>query len=134
VRLAKELCHQLCQGWDNAPYGGVHVSVRALILALARFEIASKDQTGALENAWAAHRKPYRLDVEERISARGLGELPALKMYNRVPGPNSASQWSEFSPAATELTPVAAYAEQWKRETVQTCPESSRNQGPVDHS
>jgi len=42
------------------------VSVRALILALARFEIASKDQTRALERAWAQYRKQRRLDIEGR--------------------------------------------------------------------
>jgi hypothetical protein len=42
------------------------VSVRALILALARFEIASKDETRALEKDWAAYRKQHRLDIEGR--------------------------------------------------------------------
>ena len=42
------------------------VSVRALILALARFEIASKDQTRTLERAWAQYRKQRRLDIEGR--------------------------------------------------------------------
>src|SRR6266436_4295233 len=42
------------------------VSVRALILALARFEIASKDQTRASEKAWAQYRKQHRLDIEGR--------------------------------------------------------------------
>lgn len=42
------------------------VSVRAVILALARFEIASKDQTRALEKAWAQYRKQHRLDIEGR--------------------------------------------------------------------
>jgi hypothetical protein len=37
-----------------------------LILALARFEIASKDQTRALEKAWAQYRKQHRLDIEGR--------------------------------------------------------------------
>jgi len=46
-----------------------HVSVRALILAVARFEIASKDQTRALEREWAAYRKQHRLDGEGRASA-----------------------------------------------------------------
>jgi len=42
------------------------VSVGALILALARFEIASKDQTRAMEKAWAQYRKQHRLDIEGR--------------------------------------------------------------------
>ena len=42
------------------------VSVRALILALARFEIASKDQTRPLEKEWATYRKQHQLDIEGR--------------------------------------------------------------------
>jgi hypothetical protein len=42
------------------------VSVRALILALARFEITSKDQSRALEKAWAQYRKQHQLDIEGR--------------------------------------------------------------------
>jgi hypothetical protein len=42
------------------------VSVRALILALARFAIAPKDQTRAQEKEWAAYRKQHRLDIEGR--------------------------------------------------------------------
>jgi hypothetical protein len=45
------------------------VSVRALILALARFKIASKDQTRALEREWAAYRKQHRLDLEGKAAA-----------------------------------------------------------------
>ena len=37
----------------TGPAAEPHVSVRALILALARFEITSKDQTRALEKEWA---------------------------------------------------------------------------------
>ena len=48
------------------------VSVHALILALARFQIASKDQTRALEKEWAAYRKQHRLDIE----GRALVEVP----------------------------------------------------------
>jgi len=43
-----------------------HVSVRALILTLARFKIASKDQSRALEKDWAAYRKQHRLDIQGR--------------------------------------------------------------------
>jgi hypothetical protein len=44
-----------------------HVSVRALILALSRFGIASKDQARALEKAWAEYRKRHRLDIEGKV-------------------------------------------------------------------
>jgi hypothetical protein len=47
--------------------------VRALILALARFGIASKDQTRALEKAWAEYRKQNRLDIEGKVSSRAPG-------------------------------------------------------------
>jgi len=50
-----------------------HVSVRAVILALARFGIASKDQTRALEKAWAEYRKQNRLDIEGKVSSRAPG-------------------------------------------------------------
>ena len=50
--------------WDNGWAAEPHVSVRALILALGRFGIASKDQTRALEKAWAEYRKQHRLDIE----------------------------------------------------------------------
>ena len=49
-----------------------HVSVRALILALARFGISSKEQARALEKAWAEYRKQRRLD----IAGEDRGELP----------------------------------------------------------
>ena len=43
-----------------------HVSVRAMILTLGRFGIASADQTHALEKAWAAKRKDSGLDLYGR--------------------------------------------------------------------
>ena len=53
-----------------------HVGMRALILAFARFEIASKEQTRALEKAWAAYRKEHRLDREGKLSAGGPESCP----------------------------------------------------------
>jgi hypothetical protein len=35
-----------------------------MILALARFEIAPKDQAKALETAWAKYREEHQLDIE----------------------------------------------------------------------
>jgi len=43
-----------------------HVSLRAMILSLGRFRIASADQTHALEKAWAAKRKDSGLDLYGR--------------------------------------------------------------------
>ena len=53
----------------TGPAAEPHVSVRALILALARFEIASKDETRAMEKAWAEYRKHHRLSIEGKVSA-----------------------------------------------------------------
>jgi hypothetical protein len=58
------------------PAAEPHVSVRALILALARFEITSKDQTRALEREWAAYRKLHHLDLEGKASAEGPESCP----------------------------------------------------------
>jgi hypothetical protein len=48
-----------------------HVSVRAMILSLARFRIASPEQTAALEKGWAAYRSQNGLDI--------FGKRPALE-------------------------------------------------------
>ena len=53
----------------TGPAAGPHVSVRALILALGRFEIAPKDETRAMEKAWTEHRKQHRLSIEGKVSA-----------------------------------------------------------------
>jgi hypothetical protein len=41
----------------------LHVSVRAMILSLARFRIASPEQTAALEKGWAGYRSKNGLDL-----------------------------------------------------------------------
>jgi hypothetical protein len=51
----------------TGPGAEPHVSVRALILALARFGISSKEQARALKKAWAEYRKQRRLDVEGKV-------------------------------------------------------------------
>jgi hypothetical protein len=53
-----------------------HVSVRALILALSRFGIASKDQARALEKAWAEYRKQQQLDIEGKVPSPVPGTCP----------------------------------------------------------
>jgi hypothetical protein len=60
-------CHRC---GTTGPAAEPHVSVRALILAVARFEIASKDQTHPLEKAWAEYRKQHQLDVEGKAPSR----------------------------------------------------------------
>jgi hypothetical protein len=51
------------------------VSVRAMILALARFEIAPKEQVKALEMAWAKYREEHELDHE--------GKPRGISIHNR---------------------------------------------------
>ena len=51
----------------TGPGAEPHVSVRALILALVRFGIASKEQARELERAWAEYRKRQRLDIEGKV-------------------------------------------------------------------
>ena len=60
----------------TGPAAEPHVSVRALILAVARFGIASKGQTRALEKAWAEYRKQHRLDIAGKVSSRVPGSCP----------------------------------------------------------
>lgn len=57
----------------TGPAAEPHVSVRALILALARFGIASRDQARALEKAWAEYRTRHRLDIEGKVRSRAPG-------------------------------------------------------------
>jgi len=48
----------------TGPAAEPRVSVRAMILALVRFEIAPRDQAKALEKAWAKYREEHQLDIE----------------------------------------------------------------------
>jgi hypothetical protein len=50
-----------CQGRHRA--APPRVSVRALILALARFEIAALDESRALEKSWKRYRLSQQLDL-----------------------------------------------------------------------
>jgi hypothetical protein len=60
----------------TGPAAEPHVSVRALILAVARFGIASKDQPRVLEKRWAEYRKQHRLDIEGKVPSRVPGSCP----------------------------------------------------------
>ncbi len=46
-----------------------------MILALARFEIAPKEQVKALEKAWAKYREEHELDLE--------GKPRGISIHNR---------------------------------------------------
>jgi hypothetical protein len=56
----------------TGPAAPPNVGVRALILALSRFEIASGDKTRMLEKDWATYRKNRRLTAEGKVVAEML--------------------------------------------------------------
>ncbi len=58
------------------------VSVLAMILALARFEIAPKEQVKALEKAWAKYREEHELDIDGKAWGTYSGE-GALRPHQR---------------------------------------------------
>ena len=53
-----------------------HVSVRATILALARFGVAAKEPARALEKAWTTYRKTAGLDEYGRVATSEPARLP----------------------------------------------------------
>jgi len=61
----------------TGPAAPPHVSVRALILALSRFEIASKDKTRVLEKEWATYRKNGQLTAEGKVAV----EMPEICLH-----------------------------------------------------
>jgi hypothetical protein len=61
----------------TGPAAPPHVSVRAMILALSRFEIASKDRTRVIEKEWATYRKNRRLTGEGKVVA----EVPEICLH-----------------------------------------------------
>ena len=66
-----------CKCGMTGPAAPPHVSVRALILALSRFEIASSDKTRVLEKDWARYRKNRRLTGEGKVVA----EMPEICLH-----------------------------------------------------
>jgi hypothetical protein len=53
-----------------------HVSVRATILALARFGVAAREPSRPLEKAWSAYRKTAGLDLYGHAAASERARLP----------------------------------------------------------
>jgi hypothetical protein len=53
-----------------------HVSVRATILALARFGVAAKESARALEKAWTTYRKTAGLDLYGHAATSEPVRLP----------------------------------------------------------
>lgn len=52
-----------------APAAEPRISVRALILSLARFQVSSSEQAKTLERAWAAYREQNQLDPYGKAKA-----------------------------------------------------------------
>jgi hypothetical protein len=65
-------CGHVCEGPEP------HVSVRAMILSLSRFGIASAGQTRPLEKAWAAYRKQKGIDLY------GVVSVPKASLPNDI--------------------------------------------------
>jgi hypothetical protein len=61
-----------------------HVSVRATILSLGRFGVATADQTRALEKAWAAKWKDSGLDLYGKQIQSQNAEV-AICAHQRTP-------------------------------------------------
>ena len=63
--------------------GAVHrafhpkISIRAVILALGRFEVAGKEEVKALDKEWARYRKRTKLDLYGEASDAGHGKPAA---------------------------------------------------------
>jgi hypothetical protein len=53
-----------------------HVSVRATILALARFRVAGRERARVLDKAWSAYRKTARLDLYGQAATSEPARLP----------------------------------------------------------
>jgi hypothetical protein len=53
-----------------------HVSVRATILALARFGVVATEQARALEKAWSAYKKKAELDLYGHAATAEPARLP----------------------------------------------------------
>src|SRR2546425_9300588 len=53
-----------------------HVSVRATILALARFSVAAREVARALEKAWSTYRKTAGLDLYGHAATSEPARLP----------------------------------------------------------
>jgi len=51
--------------------GTAGVSVRATILALSRFDVASADEVKLLEKTWAKHRRETGIDLNGRLPHSG---------------------------------------------------------------
>ncbi len=63
--------------------GGGHVSVRAMILAVKRFEIAPQDEVKAVEKRWNRHRWQTGLDLYGRLPSEKEASAAAAEAQCR---------------------------------------------------
>lgn len=71
IRAERQIRPPVVKCWrcgHIGPAGEPDVSVRAMILSLRRFGIASIEDVKALEKRWAAYRNQYGLDRHGKIS------------------------------------------------------------------
>ena len=79
----------------TGPAAEPRVSVRTMILALARFEIAPRDQAKALEKAWAKYREEHQLGIEGK----------ALSICHRRPMRNlNLGAWGVYGDLSREAS------------------------------
>jgi hypothetical protein len=65
-----------CPACGHTGRADPHVSVRATILALARFGVAERGPTRALEKAWSAYRKTAGLDLYGHAATSEPARVP----------------------------------------------------------
>ena len=80
IRSTRHIANQIfkCPACRHVGRGAdPHVSVRATILALARFSVAARERVRALEKAWATYRKTAGLDLYGHVPTGEPARLPA---------------------------------------------------------
>ena len=60
-----------------------HVSVRAMILSVIRFEIDDGDTTRSIEKQWKAYQKANHLDLNGKPDGPGTKQLPPVHRHTR---------------------------------------------------
>ena len=79
IRSTRHICNPVftCPACGHIGRGAdPHVSVRATILALARFGVAAREPARALEKAWSTDRKTAGLDLYGHAATSEPARLP----------------------------------------------------------
>ncbi len=79
IRSTRHIANPICTCPTCGHVGrsaGPHVSVRAMILAVARFGVAAREPVRALEKAWATYRKTAGRDLYGHVPTGELARLP----------------------------------------------------------